>query len=309
VSIVDSGAWTWSHIDHFHYYLAEPTVLGDVSGRGRATVSTNDFGAGILFPESGEAVVLDADTLGDGSLEERFRVDVAPHDGLLVPIGERALITEPGSDGAPSRVRVLDADGRPSDAAADCADATGTITTVVGVAFGCRDGALLATIDDAGDGIQFEHIPFPEGDGAAPVESFHAREGRPTVAAVTGTTGIRLLDTRRRSWTLIDAGEPIVRATAVDDADEHVLALTADGRVLVLSGATGERLGETEPLVAASLASEHAAGVELIADQHRAYLNGPVERQLFEIDFADAARIARTFETPTEPRFMVETGR
>lgn len=306
VTIVDSGVWTWSHIDHFHYYLAEPAVLGDVPGEGRATVSANDFGAGILFPESGEAAVLAADTLGDGSLDARFRLEVVPHEGLLVPIGERALITEPGPDGAPDTVRALDADGSPLDAA-DCPGARGTITTVVGVVIGCRDGALLATID--GDGIAFEHIPHPDGDAAAPAESFHAREGRPTVAAVTGVGGIRLLDTRERSWALIDAGEPIVRATAVDDADGHVLALTADGRVLVLSGRTGARLAETGPLVADSLAGEHAAGVELIADQHRAYLNGPAERRLFEIDFADAARVARTFETPTEPRFVVETGR
>lgn len=307
VTVVDSGVWTWSHVDHFHYYRAEASVLGDVTGVGRATVSANDAGAGIFFAESGEAVFLAADTLGDGSLDERFRIDVAPHDGLIVPIGERALVTEPGADGIASRLRAFDPEGAPLEDA-DCPEARGTITTVVGVVVGCRDGALLTTIDDNGD-LAFEYIPYTMGTSAPPAQEFRAREGRPTVAAVAGLSGIWLLDTRERSWTLLDAGEPIVQASAVDDADQHVLALTPDGRVLVLSGATGERLATTAPLVTASTAGSDATGVELIADQHRAYLNGPVERRLFEIDFADSARVARTFELPTEPRFLVETGR
>lgn len=306
VTVVDSGVWTWSHIDHFHYYRADAAVLGDVAGEGRATVSANDAGAGIFFPESGEAVLLAADTLADGSLEEGFRIDVAPHDGLIVPIGERALVTEPGADGVASRLRALDPKGSPLEAA-DCVEARGTITTVVGVVVGCRDGALLTTVDEEGD-IAFEHIPYPTGTNVQPAQEFRAREGRPTVAATGGDSGIWLLDTRERTWTLLDAGEPIVQATAVDDADQHVLALTQDGRVLVLSGATGERLAVTDPLIT-STSDTDAAGVDLIADQHRAYLNGPVERRLFEIDFADGGRVARTFETPGEPRFLVETGR
>ncbi|MBQ3359803.1 MAG: ABC transporter, partial [Microbacterium sp.] len=59
--------------------------------------------------------------------------------------------------------------------------------------------------------------------------------------------------------------------------------------------------------VAASLASGEAP--VLVADQHRAYLSAPVERQLDESDYADAARIARPFETATEPAFVAETGR
>ncbi|MDQ0574337.1 ABC transporter [Agromyces albus] len=308
VTVVDSGVWTWSHVDHFHYYRGEASVLGDVEGSGRATVAANDFGAGLFFAETGEAVVLDAATLADASLDERVRVSVEPHDGFIVPVGSSALVTEPGADGSPASVRVVDGEGGLAEAV-ECANAAGTIATVVGVVVGCRDGALLATIGDSGV-AEIERIPYPAGAGAPPATEFRAREGRPTVAAVAGASGIWLLDTRKRSWALIDAGTPIVQASAVDDTDEHVLALAADGRMLVLSGATGELLAATEPIVAASAADpELVTGIELIADQHRAYLNGPAERQLFEIDFADAARIARTFDTAAEPRFTVETGR
>lgn len=99
-----------------------------------------------------------------------------------------------------------------------------------------------------------------------------------------------------------------MQATAIDDEAQHVLALGADGRVLVIDGATGALLSQTEPLVAESLATD-AGTPTLIADQPRAYLNAPAERVLYEIDFADAARISRTFATPTSPALFAETGR
>jgi hypothetical protein len=317
VSIVDSGVWTWSHIDHFHYYRAEPRVLGDVEGAGSATVSASDSGAGVFFPESGEAVLLAAETLGDGSLDEAFRLEVEPHDGLLVPVGTRAIVTEPDADPGTgelraARVRALDADGGAGESA-ECLDARGTITTVVGVVIGCLDGALLAVAGDDGE-IAFERIPYPEGTTVPRAEEFGARESRPTVAGLAGRAGSAtafwLLDTRERAWRLIDAGESIVRVTAVDDADQHVLALSADGRVLVFSGETGARLAATEPLLAWTNAdAARLGGVALIADQHRAYVNGVAERRLYEIDFADAARVSREFEMAGEPSLMIETGR
>lgn len=93
----------------------------------------------------------------------------------------------------------------------------------------------------------------------------------------------------------------------MDDADETVLALAADGRVLVLDGSDGAVLAETAPLVADTTAD--GSRPVLIADQQRAYLSAPAERKLHEIDYADGARLARTFETATEPAFTAETGR
>jgi hypothetical protein len=98
-----------------------------------------------------------------------------------------------------------------------------------------------------------------------------------------------------------------VQVTAVDDDDDHVLALTAEGRLLVLDGEDGAVIARTEVLVADSL--EAGAVPALVADQQRAYLSAPVERRLHEIDFADDARVARTFETPNRPAYTAETGR
>ncbi|MGW8483075.1 hypothetical protein ACWGJP_08030 [Microbacterium sp. NPDC055903] len=304
VTVIDSGVWTWSHVDHFHYYEAPSRILGDIEGAGIATVVPGDSGIGILFDH--EAVLLDAPALADGEISERFRIDVEPHAGLVVPLGEGAAITDPesGASGAVSSLRIVDADGT-DVGSVPCADAAATITTVVGVVVGCADGAVMAT---GADPASWERIPYPAGTENLRATAFAAREARPTVAAVAGDSGVWMLDTREREWTLIDLEEPIVLAAAVDDADERVLALASDGSVLVIQDAAV--VSRTAPLVAASLADAASAEhVEFVVDQTRAYLNGPAEGMMWEIDPADDARLARTFETEAEPLLLAGTGR
>lgn len=49
--------------------------------------------------------------------------------------------------------------------------------------------------------------------------------------------------------------------------------------------------------------------IELTVDRQRAYLNAPAEGVVYEIAYADNARLARMLETPTTPTFFAETGR
>ncbi|PPG85454.1 ABC transporter [Rathayibacter sp. AY1H2] len=307
VEIVDSGVWTWDHVDHFHYYRADPRLIGTVEGSGTAVVATTNLsttgGTGLFFPDSGEAVLLDTEALSKGAIVERFRKDVEPGPGMVVPVGSSALVTEGSGSGA--AVAGYDSDGEPTGLREACPDPAGTITTRVGAVIGCSDGALLASIED--EELIVQRIPYPAGTTAPPAASFDNREGRPTVAGLAGDACIWLLDTRERSWSLLPSPAPLAQVTAVDDADETVLALAADGRVLVLDGSDGAVLAETAPLVA-DMTADGSRPV-LIADQQRAYLSAPAERKLHEIDYADGARLARTFETATEPAFTAETGR
>ena len=308
VEIVDSGVWTWDHVDHFHYYRAEPALLGAVDGEGDATVATTNLsttgGTGISFAGSGDAVLLDTQALSKGEISELFRIEREPHDGLVVPVGSFALVTE-ATDGIGTSVRGYTVDGEETGLEEPCATPAGTITTRVGAVIGCEDGALLAHVD--GDELQVERIPYPEGTAMPAARDFDNREGRPTVAGLAGSEGIWVLDTRARSWTLLPSPAPLVHVTAVDDEDGHLLALAQDGRVLVLDDESGAVVAETPPLAAESLTAGMAP--TLIADQHRAYLSAPAEHRLYEIDYADAARVARTFDTATEPAFVAETGR
>lgn len=301
VTIIDSGVWTWSHIDHFHYYEAPSRVIGEVEGAGLATVVTGETGIGIRFDD--EAVLVETASLADGEIVEQFRVPVDAPTGFVVPLAEGAVMTEADSSGAVSALRIVGEDGAAGDAIA-CVNASGTITTVVGVVIGCDDGAALAV---GGQPDEWERIPYPE-DAAAQADAFDSRKARPSVAALAGDEGVWLLDTRARTWTFQDVGEKVVRAASIDDDAERVLVLAADGSVLVLAG--GEIVARTAPLVAASLAdSDLAAGVSFVVDRDRAYLNGPAENMTWEIDAADDARVARVFEMSAAPLHLAGTGR
>lgn len=305
VTVIDSGVWTWSHIDHFHYYEAPARVIGEVTGSGRASVVPGEVGVGMLF--DGEAVLIETAALADGEIVESFRVPVEPHDGLVVPLTQGAAVTEPDGSGAVRALRMVSADGTAGETVA-CAGAAGAIATVVGTVVGCADGAVLSV---GGDPDEWEHIGYPAdavAETGSQATSFAARKSRPTVAALAGDAGFWLLDTRERTWSFHEIDEEIVQVVAVDDDAARILALTADGAVRVLGD--GEITARTEPLVAASLADpDLAAGVTFVVDQNRAYLNGPAEQTMWEIDPADGARVSRTFEVEAEPLHLAGTGR
>lgn len=93
VSIIDSGVWTWNHIDHFHYYEAPSRILGELEGSGTPRTVTSDLGVGVYFDDGdrgGEAVLLDFDALKKGDIVESFRLDLDAPGSLVAPIpGER----------------------------------------------------------------------------------------------------------------------------------------------------------------------------------------------------------------------------
>ncbi|MET4093691.1 ABC transporter [Arthrobacter sp. UYCu712] len=310
VEIVDSGVWTWDHVDHFHYYRAEPKTVGTLAGEGTATIATGMLSTagttGVFFPSSGAAVLLDNSALSDGTISESLRLDVEPHDGMIAPLGEGAMVTEADAGGKAARLRAIDATGSELTST-ECPGAAGTITTRVGLVIGCADGAVIATTD--GNTPVLEHVPYPAG-AAAPATAFEGRKGRPTVAGLGTDAGVWLLNTRQRTWDWLPTSTQVLAAAAVDDAEGRVVAVGADGTVQVYDATTKQRIAATEPLMAATLADPALAGkVELSVDGQRAYLSAPAEGVVYEIDYADGARIARTLELPTRPVHLAETGR
>lgn len=310
VSILDSGVWTWDHVDHFHYYRADPRLLPRVTGEGVATVSTGMLSTagttGVYFPDSGDAILLHNKALSRGEVKETLRVETTPHAGLIVPLDTGALISESDTGDLPDRLRAVDADGTELDAI-DCEDAAGSITTRVAVVVGCADGAVLATSTDGAPSLT--HLPYPDAAHAA-ATSFSARKGRPTVAGLGDGNGIWLLDTREQAWQWLPTTTPVIAAAAVDDAGEHVVAVGSDGIVQVYSAETGQLLAATDSILADTLADpELAAHVALMVDGQRAYVNAAADGVVFEIDYADSARVARTLELPTSPFQFAEVGR
>ncbi len=297
VTIVDTGVWTVDHADHVHYYRAEARIVGSLELDGAAAIASTESRTAVLA--GGELVLLDRDALGQGEILETARFEAA-EGGFAVPAGDGAVVA---TDAA---VVVLDAAGREL-ATEPCTEPDGGIVTRVGAVFGCREGAVLAT--DAEAGVELEAIPYPAGTAAEQRASgFGMRSGRATAAALAGDAGYWLLDTRTRTWTLVKTPQPLERVVAVDDEEGHVVAIGADGRVLVLDE-SGAELAATEPVLAATLADPAAAAaLALEVDASRAYVPILADGAVLEIDFADGARIARTLEVPA-PLLVAETGR
>ncbi|MGO2747145.1 MULTISPECIES: ABC transporter [Microbacteriaceae] len=299
VEVIDSGRWSWDHGDHFHYYLAEPGILGTVAGEGPVTVTSGALSTagttGVFFAGSGEAVLLDNKALSEGRIEELLRVETGADAGLVAPVGDGALVTEGDA------LVYHDDDGSPAGTPVECVDPAGAITTRVGLVVGCADGAVLATWQNGE--LATERIPYPA-EASDRALSFDGRKGRPTVASVAGTTGFWLLDSRERTWTLVSTERPLARVVAVDDAEGHVVAIDVDGRVVVYLADGGTLVGATEPILA-----EGGSASSLVVDEQRAYVSDPGAGLVHEIDYADGARIARSLETPTAPTFVTEVGR
>jgi hypothetical protein len=290
--------WAVDHEDHAHYYRSEPVVVGAVEGAGEAVVSGGGSVTVVAFEGSGEGILLDRDALDDGELTEVARVE----GDSFVPTGD-AVLAATGDE-----IIAYDATGSGVDGQTPCVDPAGTVTTRVGVVFGCADGAVLVT--GPAEALEFERIPYPEGtDPAERATGFLSRPGRPTVAAVAGSTGAWLLDTRERTWTRLATEVPLLLVSAADDRDGNVVALAVDGRVLVLDPTTGATVAASAPLLAGSAADPSLrGGITLAVDANRAYLNGPAEGTVLEIDYADGARVAREFPSPGTPLFLVQTG-
>ncbi|WP_346619445.1 hypothetical protein [Blastococcus montanus] len=299
LTVVDTGTWTVDHGDHAHYYRAQPRVVGALDWDGAVRVASSERVTTLFSADTGAGVVLDRAALGQGRIDRLATTEVTPHDGVLLPLGDSLIAT------GPDRVAVLDAAGEPVDGVeAPCEDVRGGAATLVGVVVSCADGAVLAT--EADGAVAFERIPYPEpvaaGDRAT---AFAQRPGRPVLAAVAGERGVWLLDTRARSWQLVGTPTPLVRAVAADDERDRVLGLDVTGRLVVIEPATGGT-ATTDVLVAAP---DEPAAVTLEVDADRAYVNVPSAGVVHEVDYADGARIARTFDTAVPPAFLAETGR
>lgn len=299
LEIIDSGRWSWDHGDHFHYYLAEPSMLGTVTGDGPVAVTSGALSTsgttGVFFGGSGEAVLLDNKALSEGRIDELFRIDTGADAGLVAPVGDGALVT----DG--DELVYRDRAGDPAGTSVECVDPAGAITTKVGLVVGCADGAVLATWHDGE--LVTERIAYPAGASDRAL-SFDGRKGRPTVASVAGAFGFWLLDSRERTWTLVPTERPLTRVVAVDDAEGRVVGIDVDGRIVVHLAEGGAVVGATEPVLA-----DGGRASSLVVDEQRAYVSDPTAGVVHEIDYADGARISRSLETPTAPTFVAEVGR
>ncbi|MDC4233560.1 hypothetical protein M3T53_07550 [Actinomyces sp. B33] len=309
--LVDTGVWTVDHGDHQHYYEAPARDLGlvDLSDHG---VDADAIGAALDDPaapplsiDSSEsltavrigaaAVLLDREALGAGRVEVLASAPVDPGSWVGAAGGGWAMIHD-------SELTVLDQSGAPiADAPHASCDSPGQgLSTRAGMVFTCADGALVvtatisSTADDATAAWAAVPAPLPEGaaPGSAPVR-LDARASRPVVAGLAPTGGAWVLRVRDASWLSIDTDIDLVAITSLDDSDDRVVGVDSSGAVHVWAESDGSYVHEasTDPLV-----SPQAAARGLHVTQNRLYALSADSASILEINPADGASVARSFD-------------
>ncbi|MFF8093334.1 hypothetical protein [Streptomyces sp. NPDC016675] len=302
--VLDSGAWMVDHGDHVHYYRARIREVGEFPG-GTGTRVRGDAGVTAVTAADGKASVYPRAELEQGALGTPTRLPDT-YAGAVVPYAEH-LITLTGE--SPARVAVLDRSGkRVATPEGECEDPRGDAVTRRGIVLGCADGALLVHEDDGT--FTAEKIPYgqdvPRHERAT---EFRHRPGSSTLTAPAGKGAVWVLDVTKGAWTRVETGPVVAANTAGEGAP--LLVLETDGALHGYDISDGAETTVTDPLLKdlpeAGAGSTTTPVIEV--DRSRAYLNDPEGRRVYEIDYNDSLRVARTFDLDVRPSLMVETGR
>ncbi|MFI2780259.1 hypothetical protein [Streptomyces sp. ALB3] len=300
--ILDGGAWMVDHGDHVHYYSARTKEVGALPG-GTGTSIRSDTGVTVVTGADGTARLHTRADLEKGTLGAPDQLP-GVHAGAVVPYAEH-LITLTREDGAPSKVVVLDRSGkRVATPELECEDPEGDAVTRRGIVLGCADGALLVHEDDGS--FTAERIAY--GDDVPKAEratEFRHRPGSTTLTAPAGKDAVWVLDVTRRAWNRVETGSVVAANTAGEGSP--LVVLETDGALHGYDIATGEETAVTERLLT-DVPDTAAATPVIEVDRSRAYLNDPAGKRVYEIDYNDNLRVARTFDLDVRPSLMVETG-
>lgn len=282
--VVDSGVWTVDHGDHVHYYQTEPRSIGDIEGTGFTPVG--DPALTVLNAEQG-VLLLDRASLEAGEIPQAAEVSAQ----AALPYDKRLLAVDDGT------VTVLERDGTVAATLTEpCPEPQAQTVTRRGAVFACQDGALLVS----GEGeLTAEKIPYP---GAGIDGGFHHRPGTSVLAARGQDGSVLVLDLKERQWTAMES--PGAAAVSATGEDSPVLVLGDDGVLRSYDLATGAELAQVE----LAPATDGAAPPTIQVDTARAYVSDPGGTAVYEIDYQDDLRLARTFDLDFQPDYMVETG-
>lgn len=299
VEVFDTGAWTVPHGDHDHYYSTEPGTVGTIELPGVGSIAGDGKSVAVFSDSEGYASIYSTEDLDVGKITETARITTTAHDGVVVPYEEHFLASVTGNDGAPTGIEVRDLDNETVLNQASCPGLGGHAETRVGIVFACTDGALLITEDDGA--FTAEHIPYPA-DAAEPATELQHRPGSNELAGPAGDAGVWHLDVSDRTWTFLETPVPVTTASAVGDT-KRVLAVGTDGSLLNLDPETGTVTASTD-LIRDPVTDNPP---QLRVDTTRAYVSDPAASTVYEIDYADDLRVARTFEVPAAD-YLLETG-
>lgn len=290
--VVDAGAWTFDHGDHYHYFAGTPAEVARLD-TAVASVSASNSAVALRSP-SGATEVIDRERLGQKSVE-KSGLTVPVDTAAAAPYGSRLVTVTNGG-----RLQVTD-DAGTTELAGDCPKPSWVMTSRRAVVFGCETGAVRVTGGEKE--LMVTAAPYPaDSPPPRPVRMEH--RDRADVFAGVAAGSVWVLDSRQRSWTLIPVSDAVATNTA---GDGSVLVLRRDGTLSAFD--TGSK-AETARIPLFPRAIDRNGPQPVVdLDSDRAYVNNAATREVYEIDYADGLRLARTLRTEVAPGLMVEAGR
>lgn len=231
------------HGEHRDLEISDPGLLPvTFEGKRPAHVVPHGSEVVLFYDRGGKAEIVDEGALLDGRRQVRTVDTTAPHHGVAVTMGRFVLVSVPDTkaevkpDELPPRVglRVLDENGQRVGEVAPCTDLHGEATSARLVAFGCKEGVLIARPGGL-DGPKLEMLAYPdslpEGHtgtllGGKAMQFFLGNYGEDKVVLIDpdGDEPYRLVElpTRRVDFTL-DPADPRFAYILTEDGDLHVL--------------------------------------------------------------------------------------
>lgn len=295
LTVVDAGTWTFDHGDHNHYYVAAPAVAGTVQGKSDFVAADQAIVA--TLTDGGGVKLLDRERLGEHAIASpsmdvgglREVAQAVPQRGRLL------IVTESG------QLQTVDEDGSVRSLTGACPAAADAAPTRRAVIFVCGNGAIR--VGAGGQEPAVTPIPLPANKPAAALGQLQHRDRHNLLAGIAGNE-VWVLDIGRRTWSPV----PAAGAVAVSPGDDdEVLVLTRDGVLRAVDVVTGR---ETASVNLFSGGMPDVGPTPVIeVDSDRAYVNNAEAREIYEIDYGDSLRIARTLNTGVEPGLMVKAGR
>ncbi|WP_422744366.1 zinc ABC transporter permease AztB [Mycobacterium sp. WMMD1722] len=292
-TVVDAGAWTFDHGDHYHYFATNPAEVATLDMPVASVASSNTVVA--LQAESGAVGLFDREKLGTHTVEAPAGLIVPPETAAAVPYGTRLVTVT-----AAGRMQVA-GDSGTADLAGQCPNPSWALPTRKAVVFGCDSGAVRVTGGD--NDLTVTAMPYPPD---APPDRPRRMDHRDRADVFAGVSAgaVWVLDSRQRAWTIIPVPDAVATNTA---GDGTVLVLHRDGTLGAFDVNTRTETARV-PLIEGGVTADGPQPV-IDLDSDRAYVNNAAAREVYEIDYADGLRIARTLRTEVAPGLMVEAGR
>lgn len=243
IHAISTGIDFSDHGEHRDLHVSDPALLPvTFEGQRPAHVVPHGDEVVLFYDRGGKAEIVREGALLEGKADIRTVDTTAPHHGVAVTMGRYVLVSVPDTkaevkpDALPPRIglRVLDENGAQVGDIAPCTDLHGEATSARLVAFGCKEGVLVARPGGL-DGPRMEMLPYPdslpEGHtgtllGGKAMQFFLGNYGEDKVVLIDPDSDApcRLVElaTRRVDFTL-DPADPRFAYILTEDGDLHVL--------------------------------------------------------------------------------------